>query len=861
MKKAVRCWVVTVLLAFCGKAGVAQRVSLLATPYTPGFTTGTVESFLENIRQKTGVTVSYSSSTVARQRTATLTGAERTVGAALSRLFAGEGAQLVERRSKILIVAATVRERPAPTHTVSGTVRDSGSKELLIGAVVQVPALRRGITTNFYGFYCLSLPEGRHTLVTSYPGSRPDTEVVDIRADLHRTILLSPQTALEEVKVTETKRTPADRTRLSPLDISRKAAPLGESDLLRALQRTAGVQSATDGGASLLVRGGDAGQNLHLLDGVPLYYVDHFGGITSVFNTDALKSVDFYKGGFPARYGGRVSSVVDVAARDGNMERWGGSASLGLLKGSAVIEGPLIKERASVMIAARRTWVDLLVRAFTDDVRVNFSDVNAKANYILNKNHRFYLSGYTGRDKLGVSVLSTEDDADFLLREGNNTASLKWTAVFSPKLFLHTTLTYGAFRHQLSAKLSEIFADSITASPRYTGRSTMTDAGLSAQAHWYPSARHGVEVGARVATLRFAPAAVAYFDETGAQISSEEAPDFRTTEVIWHVENVITLSPKWMLRPGIHWATWAGQDYRYTSPQLRMYAAFTPGSRHTIYASAAQMTQYLHFISSGASTAALSGATPSNLWVPSTARLQPEESLTGSLGWNGRAGKHHAWSVEGYYKHMKGLLDYRDANGQFYASAQWERGLVAGTGWSYGAEASVQERVGPLHASAAYTLSWTWRKFPGINSGKAFPFRYDRRHTIKTDVLYEPTKRFNVAVAWTFLSGEAFSLPDEMYPDFDNNLPVGGGSSPLALHYSARNNHRLTPIHRLDFAVAFTKPLRRRAERTWTIGLFNAYARRNPVAPVLALNNDGIYSLQNTASFRLLPTVVYRRTF
>lgn len=861
MRKIARCWVFAVLLFLCGGGAFAQRGSLLATPYTPGFTTGTVEHFLEDIRQQTGVTVSYSSSTVARLRTATLTGAERTVGAALERLFANEGAQLVERRTKILVVAASARERAVPTHTVSGAVRDSGSKESLIGAAVQVPALRRGITTNFYGFYSLSLPEGRHTLVTSYPGSRADTQVVDVRADLHRIILLSPQASLQEVKVTDAKRTPADRTRLSPLDISRKAAPLGESDLLRALQRTAGVQSATDGSASLLVRGGDAGQNLHLLDGVPLYYVDHFGGITSVFNTDALKSVDFYKGGFPARYGGRVSSVVDVAARDGNMERWGGSASLGLLKGSAVIEGPIVKDRASVMVAARRTWVDLLARPFTDGLRVNFSDVNAKANYILNKNHRFYLSGYTGRDKIGVSLLGDRNFADFLLREGNNTASLKWTAVFSPKLFINTTLTYGAFRHQISAQLTELFADSNATSPRYTGRSTMKDAGLLMQAHWYPSARHRVEAGARIADLSFAPAAVAYFDETGAQISSEEAPNFRTTEVTWHVEDAVTLGPKWTLRPGVHWATWIGQDYQYTSPQLRMYAAFMPGRRHTIYASAAQMTQYLHFISTGGSTAAATGATPSNLWVPSTARLQPEESLIGSLGWNGRAGKHHAWSLEGYYKHMKGLLDYRDANGQFYASSQWERGLVAGTGWSYGAEASVLGRIGPLQASAAYTLSWTWRRFPGINGGEAFPFQYDRRHTIKTDVLYEPTKRFNVALAWTYLSGEAFSLPDEMYPDFDNNLPVIGGSSPLALHYSSRNNHRLPPIHRLDFAVNFTKPLRHRGERMWTLGLFNAYGRRNPVSPVLSINDAGVYALHNTVSLRLLPTVVYRRTF
>jgi hypothetical protein len=251
-----------------------------------------------------------------------------------------------------------------------------------------------------------------------------------------------------------------------------------------------------------------------------------------------------------------------------------------------------------------------------------------------------------------------------------------------------------------------------------------------------------------------------------------------------------------------------------------MYAAFTPGKAHTIFASVAQMTQYLHTVEAGAS--GLGAGPPTNLWLPSTARLLPEESLIATLGWNGQVAKRHAWSIEGYYKHMKGVLNYRDLATQFYTSGDWEQALVAGTGQSYGAEATALERIGPFRASAAYTLSWTWRKFPAINGGERFPSRYDRRHTVKADLLYEPSKRFNAAATWTYMTGEAFSLPDEMYPDFDNSLPVSGTTTPLMLHYSARNNHRLPPIHRLDLAANFTKQRRKGGERTWTLGLLQA---------------------------------------
>src|ERR1043165_8673 len=325
----------SLLAVIISQLALAQSRSLLGTAYIPPKQTGTVRFFLEDIASRTGIQFSYSDELVRRGRRVHLKGTERNVEEVLQTILSGTRVNAVERGGKLLLIPVDANAATSEQHfTLSGFVKDSASKEVLIGAVVYVPALGVGATTNAYGYFNLSLSAGRHDVVVASLGYRPDTSALSFRSDLRYDVLLPYGLSLQEVTVSSRKEMQADHAHLNVKDIKLHAGLLGENDVLRALQSQAGVQSGADGTSSVRVRGGDPGQNLNLLDGVPLYYVDHFYGITSVFNTDAVKSVDFYKGAIPARYGGRLSSIIDVASRDGNMERIAGQASLGLLKGN-----------------------------------------------------------------------------------------------------------------------------------------------------------------------------------------------------------------------------------------------------------------------------------------------------------------------------------------------------------------------------------------------------------------------------------------------------------------------------------------------------------------------------------------------
>ncbi|RYE22871.1 MAG: hypothetical protein EOP51_12195, partial [Sphingobacteriales bacterium] len=361
----------------------AQGSSLLNTPYKPSFKKGSIDAFIADIQSKANVTVSFSNASLNFAQQVSLRGKTQTVGDALKEIFSGQNIDIIERKDKILLVPQAIKKKgnARVNTTINGYIKDAASKEVLIGAIVYVKDVGIGVITNEYGFYSITVPAGEHTLHTSYIGYTADTMLLNADDDVRRDVYLNTGRTLTEV-VVKGKEKQTDHVQLTINDINGKPALLGESDVMRALQNQAGVQCGIDGTSSVLVRGGDPGQNLNLLDGVPVYYVDHFFGLTSIFNNEAIKSVDFYKGAFPARYGGRLSSIIDVNTKDGDMEKWGGQFTLGLVKGSLNLEGPIVKEKASVMFSARRTWLDLLWRPFTSALAVDFYDINTKVNYI-----------------------------------------------------------------------------------------------------------------------------------------------------------------------------------------------------------------------------------------------------------------------------------------------------------------------------------------------------------------------------------------------------------------------------------------------------------------------------------------------
>ncbi len=850
---------ISVVLA---SVGARAQATVLQAKYKPSFTKGSVKKYIRDIEQQTHIPVSYSDGSVDVRRVVELPLIELSVADALNVILAGQDVQLQQSGDKILIIAtADGRLNTTGKFTINGYVKELQNREVLIGAVVYVPGLGLGTTTNSYGFYSLTLPAGKHKVLCAYIGYSTDSFSTDAITGSRRDIMLSSQAELKEVKVVSEKESSAEHLHLTYADVKSRPAVLGENDVMRALQHISGVQMGGEGSNSVLVRGGDPGQNLNMLDGVPIYHTDHFFGLTSIYNSEAIKSVDFHKGAFPSRYGGRLSSVIDVNTKDGDMQRWGGQFTMGILKGSLNVEGPIVKDKASIMLSARRTWFDLLWKPFTKDAGFNFYDINGKANYILNKNNRLYLSFYNGRDGIMLDFDATGTKA----RWGNTVASAKWNTIVNPKLFLNTVLTYSRFKYSLIDKREQIDANGISTTGTYKGNSSINDVALRVHANWYATATQRIEFGAHFSNAAFVPAELLSLNSQQIFATSVVPTDkFQSNEFVLFVEDEVRINKRWMIRPGIHFANWFSERFNYSSVQPRFYTSFKLANAHTIYASYTEMAQFLHLISN--TTYGL----PTDFWIPSSSRIEPEEASLYTFGYMGRP--HNiglTYNIEGYYKDIRNATTYSMGKNLFDNSLKWDEKIIQGTGWSYGVEASFKKKLGDFTWAGAYTLSWTWRKFAQLNEGKAFPYRYDRRHNIRTTLEYKPSERFDVAASWSYMTGEAITLPDQIYPDLDNNLHISSTNNVTSANYTYNyvswNNYRLPAVHRLDIGMNFIKKKGKHYERTWSLGVFNAYGRKN-VMYVELVNasgdaSNGDFKLRGMSFLQFIPYLTYKLAF
>jgi hypothetical protein len=830
----------------------------LSYPYDPPRRTADVGFYLEDISKQTGVIFSYSSQYVDVARQAKVSPASDKVGLVLADIFSGEPVSFREQGNKILIVYEGTSADTIRSYVVNGFVKEEGSGEAIIGAAVYVPGTPWGTITNMYGYYTLVLPSKNTRLISSYLGFTADTANLSLVADTRHDVFLKAGTDLKEVKVISTKAMSqaASFHHIVHNDIKTRAVLLGENDVIKTVQNLPGVQTGSGAGSLVLVRGGDPGQNLHLLDGVPLYNVDHFFGLTSIYNPDAIRSVDFYKGAFPARYGGRTASVIDVSTKDGDMQKWGGQFSMGLLKGGLTVEGPIKKDKASVVLSARRTWIDALWRPFTNDLELNFRDLNLKANYIVNNNNRLYLSAYSGRDRFSAFTSNTGGSTIW----GNSALSMRWNSVLHPKLFMNTMVTYSTFNYVLNDKREMIENGEKTLTEGYKGVSGVKDIAFRSVFYWKPGSKHNFETGVQVSAGNFNPAQVEYFSQnTGVGTLPEKV---RSNEVIFFVEDQIKLGGKFSLIPGIHFANWFSRQFDYSSIQPRLRSELALSKRHLLYASYAEMAQFLHLITSN------TYGLPQDFWVPSSSRIEPEESYISTVGYRYTAGTKLFVNVEAYHKDIRNTTTYDVGKNLFDNYIKWDDKIIQGRGESYGAEASVRTQLGRFNITSAYTWSKTWRQFAVVNNGERFPYRYDRRHNFRIAALYQPSQKFDLTLNWLYMSGEAITMPDQIYPDFDNNLIINGANTTINsanYTYSSTkwNDYRLPAIHRLDAGMNFTKMLRRgKMERTWSIGVFNAYARRNVMFVDISYSGGSVgeeeFKLKGTSVLQFIPYVGYR---
>lgn len=764
----------------------------------------------------------------------------------------------------------------AQTFTLSGYIRDAETGENLIGATIYDPATLKGTASNAFGFYSLTLPAANVTLKISFVGYQQLETEVDFAKDQRLDFSLNPGSTLDEVIVTaeeSIEQSPQMSTMDVPID-QIKAMPvlMGEADVLKSLQLLPGIQGGTEGSSGIYVRGGGADQNLILLDGVPVYNVSHLFGFFSVFNADAINKVTVVKGGFPARYGGRLSSVIDISMKEGNNQKFSGEGSIGLISSKLTLEGPIGKnKKTSFIVSGRRTYIDLLARPI---IRANsdgdatagyyFYDFNAKVNHKLSENDRIYLSFYNGKDKgFGGSEYEYEsDDSDvvneskdeFGLGWGNTIAALRWNHLFSPKLFMNLTGTFSKYKFRIFSEYENIRRSGGNVSrdkeliEYYSG---VDDLGLKLDFDYVPSPDHNLKFGLSATHHEFNPGIFGYDSSDGDGDTTIGAQQTLAFEFYGYAEDDFYVTSKLRGNAGLHYSSFLVNDSYYHSLQPRLSLRYLLSTSLSLKASYATMNQYIHLLTNGGL------GLPTDLWVPATDRIRPQSSWQTALGL-AKTFKGYEASAELYYKEMDHLIEYQEGASYFNLGSDWQDKVTTGTGTSYGAEFLIQKKTGKFSGWLGYTLSWTYRQFQGLNFGERFPYKYDRRHDISVVGIYQVNKRFSISSTWVYGTGNSVTVPVSTYAPYDQNnsfyyydeIEYTGG----------RNAFRMKPYHRMDLGLTW-KNEKKWGESSWSLGAYNLYNRKNPFFIDEGYDNKGNKRFYQYSLFPIIPYVRYSFSF
>ena len=736
-----------------------------------------------------------------------------------------------------------------------------------MGASVYDANTMKGSVTNNFGYYTLKLGDGPLRLRASFVGYEPFEAVFELHGDTVINMALSQSNQLNEVTVTaramesNVKGTQMSAIELPVMQLKKVPALFGESDVIKALQLLPGVQSGAEGSAGMYVRGGGPDENLILLDGVPLYNVNHAAGFFSAFNSDAIKNVTLYKGSFPARFGGRLSSVVDVRMKDGDMYEYHGNASIGLIASKVNVEGPIIKGKTSFNLSFRRTYYDLITAPLVNILAKRetesgknrawagyyFYDLNLKVNHKFSDKDRLFFSLYSGDDKVYVNMKYSEDYYSSYYGEsqsleklnldwkwGNRVAALRWNHVIQPNLFMNVTGAYTQYRHKMGGDYS---SETIHPQSSYSEsmgldmHSGIYDFSGKADFDYKPFENHDVKFGANLTHHTYRPTTTAIHlketedGQTGyAFDSATNDAHIRALETDLYIEDNWSINNFFKLNAGLHYSTFSVDHKTYQSLQPRVSLRALVTESFSLKAGYADMSQYIHLLSSNAISL------PTDLWVPVTGNVIPMKAHQIAVGafydWKG-----FEFSVEGYYKKMKNVMEYKDGSSFFTLDqSDWQDKVVMGDGWSYGIELFAQKQVGKLTGWVGYTWAHADRLFnrPGqeLNFGEVFPAKYDRRHDLNIVLMYEFNDRIDVGATWIYSSGNCATLPLQGY----HGLNIGYVDTPYPddiQHIESRNNYRFNSYQRLDLVANFHKQ-KKHCERIFSINIYNTLCHNNP---------------------------------
>ena len=775
-------------------------------------------------------------------------------------------------------LTAQVNKKSDKRYTINGYIKDAGSGETLIGATVSVNGNVKGITSNNFGFYSITLNEGEYTIVSSFVGYQSQVINLNLNKDTSLNInLLSGTNLSQEVVVTSRKRDnnvkSAQMGKLTLPIEQIKAVPafLGEVDLLKVVQLLPGVRNAGEGSAGIYVRGGGPDQNLILLDDAVVYNTGHLFGFFSVFNSDAIKNVSLIKGGMPAQYGGRLSSVLDISMKEGNNKEFKVDGGIGLIASRLSIQGPIKKDKASFIVSARRTYIDALSKPFISKSSsfygsgYYFYDLNAKMNYRFSEKDRLYISGYFGRDVF--DFVNGKQSLDVNIPWGNATGTIRWNHVFNKKLFVNTTAVYNDYNFTFSA-LQNNFNVKLASGIR--------DLTIKQDYDFYPFSKQKIKFGASYTHHRFTPSVISGSQDS-VVFNPQNAQVKYANETALYLQDDWEISSRLQFSAGLRYSMFSqvGPYKNYTSDDngirldsviysagkpVKTYMGFEPratlrysiNDETSIKTSVTRNMQYIHLVSNSGTTL------PTDIWVPSTLNVKPQISWLYATGlFKNFKNNVYETSVELYYKDMQNQIEYKDGYTP-NTLEETEKSFVFGKGWSYGAEILLNKVKGRFTGWVGYSLSWTWRKFPDLNFGEKFPAKYDRRNDLSVVGLYEINKKWKVSAVFVYGTGNAATLPQRFY------LVEGV----LTQEYSRMNQYRLPSYHRLDLSATLTpkKNEHRKLKSEWVFSLYNAYSRKNPYFIYFdqtgnALDGSLQVQAKQVSIFPIIPSVTWNFKF
>jgi hypothetical protein len=762
-------------------------------------------------------------------------------------------------------------------YTISGYIKEQGSGELLIGTSIAIPSIKTGTISNNYGFYSLTLPKGKYEFVVSYIGFEPKAFSIDLNQNIDWDIVLKPSAELKEIVVTADKQYQklTDVTRMSVIEIPIQQikdipALLGEKDVLKVIQLLPGVQKGGEGNSGIYVRGGGPDQNLIILDDAIVYNAFHLFGFFSLFNGDALKSVELTKGGFPARFGGRLSSVVEMNMKEGNKEKLKGEAGIGIIASRLLLEGPIIKGKSSFLVSARRTYFDVLTRPFmpeTDKGGYYFYDFNAKANYEINSKNKLFLSGYFGRDNFYFSSKYQDAVDKGGLKWGNVTGTLRWNHQYSPKVFSNSSLIFSDYKFQIFQQAE--YNNSLYEMNYSSG---IRDYTLKHDIDFRPNANHTIKAGIQFISHKFVPSALVEKDDLGGTGQNFENVIYALENAIY-VEDDIKIGPRIRVNPGLRVSHFNVKGVNYFRPEPRLSMAYKLKDDLSLKGSYAMMNQYVHLLSN------TSVGLPTDLWVPSTNKTLPQRSWQIASGVaKDFVDKNFSVSVEGYYKEGHNIIAYKEgtsfldsdpADANIKGANTWEENITRGRMWSYGGEFLVQKKTGKFTGWVGYTLSWTQMQFNELNFGNKFWARYDRRHDISVVAIYkirEETANQNgvkISGTWVYGTGNAITLPVAEYnaPIHEAGRNSYGNNYYSVSQYTDKNQFRMAPYHRMDFGIQVQKKMKHWV-RTWEFSIYNLYNRYNPYFYFIGYEtNTNKRVLKQVTLFPIVPSLSWNIKF